>query len=108
MVVSEQTSNEGSAVFCPSFWAITWSSVIDMLAPLAAVSGRTQDSQVAGLRAGTEPSEAAFSRLSNVVTYLLIGSNDESVCPSLKSAPLPVELQASTSLPYGVLFAMAP
>ncbi len=79
MVVSEATSSEGSAVVCPSFWAMTWSSVMAMLAALAAVSGRTQDSHVAGLSVCTEPPAALFSRFSNVVTYFLSGSNGATV-----------------------------
>ncbi len=78
---------------------MTWSSVVARLAPLAAVSGRTQDSQVAGFSVCTEPMAVLFSMFSKVVTYFLNGSSGETVWPSLKSAPLPVEVQTSTSLP---------
>jgi hypothetical protein len=66
---------------------------------LAEVSGRTQDNQVAGFSVCTEPWATEFSMLSKVVTYFLYGSSGATVCPSLKSAPLPIDDQASTSLP---------
>src|SRR5262249_12373988 len=84
------------------------SSVIDMAAPLAAVSGRTQESHVAGFSVCTEPPAAVFSRFSNVVTYFLYASSGDTVWPSLKSAPLPLDVHASTSLPKGVLSLIAP
>ena len=55
-----------------------------MLAPLAAVSGRTQDSHVAGLSVCTEPPAAVFSMFSKVVTYFLNGSSGATVLPELE------------------------
>ncbi len=77
-------------------------------AGLAAVRMRTADSHVAGFSVCTEFALAAFSRLANEVSCCLYFSSGFMIVLSLKSAPEPLGVQASTSVPYGVLSMIAP
>src|SRR6516162_2990495 len=88
--------------------AMIWSIVADMLGPGALRSGLTPLSHVAGLYLCTEATLALFSRLENEVTTCLCFSSGSRICLSLNSAPAPLVVQRSMSLPCLVFHMIAP